>query len=144
MALFLYGACATAYALLAALLFVQSRRSRTGRRLLACCAITALWAAAWAVSGAVAGAAPGAATPGDVGVRGLADGLDLLRAACWYGFILHLYRRSVPGGGQAGTAFRTMGLVALLVTAVAFVLSSACVWGVFLLVRRGVRMRPPR
>ena len=55
MALFLYGACATAYALLAALLFVQSRRSRTGRRLLACCAITALWAAAWAVSGAVSG-----------------------------------------------------------------------------------------
>lgn len=120
MALLLYGACAAAYALLAALILVQSRRSRTGWRLSACCAVTAVWAATWAVSGAI----PDAAEAGDAESRGLADGLDLLRAACWYGFILHLYRRSVPGGGQAGTAFRTMGLVAVLVTVMAFLLGA--------------------
>ena len=118
----LYGACAAAYGLLAALILVQSRRSRTGWRLSACCAVTAVWAATWAAAGATLGAGTSdpRVAPAAAELRGLAGGLDLLRAACWYGFILHLYRRSVPGGGQAGRAFRTMGLVALLVTAVAF------------------------
>ena len=99
MALLLYGACAAAYALLAALILVQSRRSRTGWRLAACCVVTAVWAA---TEGAL-GTAPeaSAATPGAAHAGGLAHGLDLLRAVCWYGFILHLYRRSVPGAGQA-------------------------------------------
>ena len=100
----LYGVCAVVYSLLAGLVVVQARFRRTGLWLAACCAVTA----AWAVSAAAAG---------EIQLAGVSGSLDLARALCWYGFILHLYRRSVPDGSQAGTTFRTMGLIALLVVA---------------------------
>ena len=101
MAAVLYGVCAVLYGLLAGLVAVQARFGRTGLWLSACCAVTAVWAAS-------------AAFVGEVQLTGATGGLDLARALCWYGFILHLYRRSVPDTAQAGTTFRTMGLVALL------------------------------
>ena len=44
----------------------------------------------------------------------MAAWLEVGRSAAWYGFILHLYRRSVCTNEQVTTAFKTMGLVALL------------------------------
>src|SRR5262249_53662871 len=46
---------------------------------------------------------------------GVPGWLELARAAAWYAFILHLYRRSVAARGQLMQAFSTMGLLALLV-----------------------------
>ncbi len=112
MATALYGVCAAVYGLLAALVLFQARLGRTGWLLAGCCIVTAAWAA-WA------------AIMGDMQLNGVAGSLDLARALCWYGFILHLYRRSVPEGGQAGVAFRTMGFIALLVIAVGSLLE----WG---------------
>ena len=102
MAAVLYGVCAVLYGLLAGLVAVQARFGRTGLWLAACCVVTAVWAAS-------------AAFVGEVQLTGATGGLDLARALCWYGFILHLYRRSVPDNTQAGATFRTMGLIALLV-----------------------------
>ena len=102
MAAVLYGVCAVLYGLLAGLVAVQARFGRTGLWLAACCGVTSVWAAS-------------AAFVGEVQLTGATGGLDLARALCWYGFILHLYRRSVPDNTQAGATFRTMGLIALLV-----------------------------
>ncbi len=45
---------------------------------------------------------------------GIASWLEIARSAAWYGFILHLYRRSVMAHRQLMQAFTTMGLLALL------------------------------
>ena len=76
--------------------------SRTGLWLAGACLVTAAWAAAvvdrnW---------------PDPLG--GLAGWLEIARSAAWYGFILHLYRRSVTAHRQLSQAFTTMGLLALL------------------------------
>ncbi len=97
----LHGICAGLYIILAALILVRRQQSRTGLYL----AGAALCTAAWALSVAVWWQTPLALLP---------RSLELLRAAAWYGFILHLYRRGL-GGRQALTpVFVTMGLVALL------------------------------
>src|ERR1700712_4961482 len=44
----------------------------------------------------------------------LAAWLEVGRSAAWYGFILHLYRRSVAANEQLTSAFKTMGMLALL------------------------------
>ena len=49
---------------------------------------------------------------------GLAGWLELARAVAWYGFVLHLYRRSIHGDRLLGRAFATMGLVAVMVLGV--------------------------
>ena len=100
----LHGACAVIYAALAALILARPPPSRTGAWLAFACAVTAVWAASFAL----AGQAP---------VGRLAVWLELARSAAWYGFILHLYRRSIGANGQVATAFRTMGLLALLLLA---------------------------
>ncbi|HLB97020.1 MAG TPA: XrtA/PEP-CTERM system histidine kinase PrsK [Acetobacteraceae bacterium] len=98
----LHGTCAGLYAILAALILLRRQQSRTGFYL----ALAALLTAAWALSVAVWWRTPLGLVP---------RSLELVRAAAWYGFILHLYRRGL-GGRQALTpAFVTMGLLALLV-----------------------------
>ena len=125
MAAVLYGVCAVVYGLLAGLVAVQARGRRTGLWLAACCTATAAWAGS-------------AAATGEANIAGVSGGLDLIRALCGYGFILHLYRRSVPDGGQgsgqgsgehgsrssgqAGATFRAIGLVAALVVAAGLLL----------------------
>jgi putative PEP-CTERM system histidine kinase len=98
----LHGACAIVYALLAALILARPPLSRTGGWLALACTATATWAATFAL----AWRAP---------VGPLASWLDVGRSAAWYGVILHLYRRSVGPGEQVANAFKTMGLLALLV-----------------------------
>ena len=89
----LHGGCAALYVVLSGLVLVQGRLSRSGRlsqtgRLFAiACLATAVWA------GAVAGMA--------VSQLSLPGGpLDVVRAAVWCGFILHLYLRAVRGRQQ--------------------------------------------
>ena len=98
----LHGACAIIYAVLAALILARPPPSRTGAWLSLACAATAAWAATLAL----AWQAPFAH---------LASWLEVGRSAAWYGFILHLYRRSVGSNEQVSGAFKTMGLLALLV-----------------------------
>ncbi len=98
----LHGACAIVYALLAALILARPPLSRTGAWLALACAVTAGWAAIFAL----AWQAP---------VIRIAAWLEIGRSAAWYGFILHLYRRSVGSNEQISSAFKTMGLLALLV-----------------------------
>jgi putative PEP-CTERM system histidine kinase len=98
----LYGACAVVYALLAALILARPPLSRTGAWLAFACAATAVWAATFAL----AWYAP---------IGRLASWMEVGRSAAWYGFILHLCRRSVASNKQISSAFKTMGLLALLV-----------------------------
>jgi putative PEP-CTERM system histidine kinase len=96
----LYGGCALLYAGLAALILVRQQRSRTGIWLAAACLATAVWCVAVAV------------VPNPY--EGVVTWLELARCAAWYGFILHLYRRTVAVRRQLTQAFITMGLLALL------------------------------
>ena len=112
----LHGGCAALYVVLSGLVLVQGRLSRSGRlsqtgRLFAiACLATAVWA------GAVAGMA--------VSQLSLPGGpLDVVRAAVWCGFILHLYLRAVRGRQQRSQVFLMLGLIAVLVVAVIALLS---------------------
>src|SRR3984957_15552638 len=97
----LHGGCALMYAVLSTLIIIARPLSRTGTWLALACLMTAFWAAAVVVY-------PNTATSGPPGW------LELARAAAWYGFILHLYRRSVVTRGLLMQAFSTMGLLGLL------------------------------
>ncbi len=94
-------ACAAIYLLLAGLMAMQAKRSRTALLLAASCLATASWAAA--------GAFYGAAQTGPDSL------LDLLRAGAWYGVSLHLYRRTVSDRAQA----RFYGVAGVAVVAAA-------------------------
>jgi len=98
----LHAICAGLYAVLAALILIRRQQSRTGFYL----AGAALLTAAWALSVAVWWQAPLGLIP---------RSLELLRAAAWYGFILHLYHRGLSGKAALTPVFVTMGLVALLI-----------------------------
>ena len=100
----LHGACAVVYAVLAALILLRRPLSRTGGWLAFACGMTAAWTATFALAW-------------QFPVLHLANWLEVGRSAAWYGFILHLYRRSVGSGEQITSAFKTMGLLALLVLA---------------------------
>lgn len=97
----LHGGCAVLYAALGALILIRQTLSRTGVWLALACGVTS----AWAVAVAVQWQSPGA---------GIAAWLEIARSVAWYGFILHLYRRTVTSRGQLMQAFVTMGLLALL------------------------------
>lgn len=97
----LHGGCAVVYAILCALILVRWPLSRTAMWLAVACLVTA----AWALAVVLFQAAPASGAPG---------WLELARSAAWYGFILHLYRRSVAVRGQLMQAFSTMGILALL------------------------------
>lgn len=97
----LHAAVGVVYAVLAAIILLRQSQSLTGRWLGVACGVTAAWAAAVAWH---------AHTP----LTGIPGWLEMARAAAWYGFILHLYRRSVQARRQQVQAFVTMGLLALL------------------------------
>ena len=97
----LYGAGAVIYALLTGLILARSPLSRTGAWLVFACAVTAIWAATFALAW-------------QLPIGRMTAWLEVGRSAAWYGFILHLYRRAVFTNEQVTTAFKTMGLVALL------------------------------
>jgi putative PEP-CTERM system histidine kinase len=97
----LYSAAASLYGLLVLLILVRQPRSATGLWLTIACLITAVWCGAIAFSdGHLTGS--------------VAAWLELIRSAAWYGFILHLYRRTVMAR-QLMQAFTTMGMLALLI-----------------------------
>jgi putative PEP-CTERM system histidine kinase len=105
----LHAGCAVLYLALAALILVQGRPSRTGMLLAGACITTAVWAAAIVLA--------------DHAPFGTAIAvLDLLRPVAWFGFVLHLYRRTLTGPGQHGRTFLLIGLLILL-GAVVLVLS---------------------
>jgi putative PEP-CTERM system histidine kinase len=101
-AVLLHAVCAAVYGLLAALALARPPLSRAGAWLTLACLATTGWAAAVAASW-------------HMPLGHLPAWMELGRSAAWYGFILHLYRRSAGAGDQLGAAFRTMGLLAVLV-----------------------------
>ena len=112
----LFAACAAAYLVLPACIAMRSRH-RTGLLLIACCLLTAAWAAVRAVPPPPNG---WHALPVE-SWRALRDALDHLRALSWYGFVLHLYNRFVPSG-PTGRAFAAAGVAAVLAAAAAVVM----------------------
>ena len=112
----LHGGCAALYVVLSGLVLVQGRLSRSGRlsqtgRLFAiACLATAVWAGAVAAMAVSQLSLPGGP-------------LDVVRAAVWCGFILHLYLRAVRGRQQRSQVFLMLGLIAVLVVAVIALLS---------------------
>lgn len=97
----LHGICAALYAILAALILLKRRQSRTGIYL----AVAASATCAWALAVALFWHAP---------LSPLPRWLELAHAVAWYGFILHLYRLSVGSRSALTPIFVTMGLVALI------------------------------
>lgn len=132
----LYSVCAASYLLLVALVLLQALRtgrlSRTGGWLSLACFATAGWATA-------------AAVDWNTPMSGLAGRLDLLRAAVWYGFILHVYRRATPensdGRAVLSRTFTTMALVGLLSVIAAVLLGVPAVVGPVTLWSGGVAIR---
>jgi putative PEP-CTERM system histidine kinase len=132
----LHGGCAALYVVLSALVLVQGRSSRSGRLsrtgwlFAAACLITALWAASIAALG--------------IAPVGLVSGpLDILRAAVWCGFVLHLYLSTVPSGPQRSQVFLMMGLIAALMVVVIALLSrslggAATLWSAEVVARLGI------
>ena len=92
----LYEATAAAYLVLTALILFQAKRSRTGLLLAAGCGVTAIWA--------IAGAVDVASPAWNLGGR-----MDAVRAAVWYGFIYHLYRRALSKDDKAARIFILAG-----------------------------------
>jgi len=97
-----HAACALVYALLGMLILARSPLSRTGAWLSVACLITACWAASFAIAW-------------ETSSFQISGWLEVVRAAAWYGFILHLYRRTVQKSDQLTRAFTTMGLLAVIV-----------------------------
>ena len=97
----LHGVCALTYGMLTALILGRQPISRTGAWLAFACAATAAWAATYV-----------AAWQFPIGRMGV--WMEVARSAAWYSFILHLYRRSAAANEQLRAAFKTMGLLALL------------------------------
>jgi putative PEP-CTERM system histidine kinase len=124
----LHAVCAAAYLALVALILLRTRASRTAWLLAASCLVTTAWAASVAI-GRGAWAA-------DVSIV-----LELLRSLTWYGFILHLYRRTVPERHVLGRTFATMGVVAALMLCLLPVLSSGNLTGPFDLFAAGIVAR---
>jgi hypothetical protein len=98
----LHAVCAVAYLLLAGLILARPPVSRAGAWLVLACVATAAWAAAFALVWTWPTA-------------GVASWMEIVRSAAWYGFILHLYRRSAGTNDQTMAIFKTMGLLALLI-----------------------------
>ena len=102
----LHALCALIFGFLTVLICTRPaasvpERTRTGLWLAAACMVTAIWAASVAILW---------------GTRfmGVAGWLELARIVAWYGFILHLYRRTMTAPRQMMQAFTTMGLLAIL------------------------------
>jgi len=98
----LFAACAVVYVLLPSLIMMRSRHL-TSRVMVACCLVTAAWAAA-------------NVAPFPSGWESVPGALDLLRALAWYGFVVHLYRRFVRPD-QTALVFVAIGLIAAMAAA---------------------------
>ena len=98
----LHGLCALVYVCLAGLVLARPPLSRAGVLLIGASVLTAAWAGAFSTFWAYP-------------ITGIVAWLEIARSAAWYIFILHLYRRSIGGNDQVTTAFRTMGLLAVLI-----------------------------
>lgn len=98
----LHALCAAVYLLLVGLILARSRLGTTVLWLSFACSMTALWAASVAF------------VP-EPSVGGVDGWLELARSAAWYGFLLHLYRRTVSPE-RMSRIFSTMGIVVLLLT----------------------------
>ena len=127
----LHAGCAVLYAVLAALILVQGRPSRTGLLLAGACVATT----AWAASIALAQDAP----------FGLVVGvLDLLRPVAWFGFILHLYRRTIAGSRSHGRTAAVIGVMVILGTAVLLLRGESTanramtLWSIWVIARLGL------
>jgi len=116
----LHAGCGVLYLGLAVLILIRRPWSRTGIWLAGACLVTAGWGIAVAVAAGYSHFAGRGiwleVVRSDVQspFGGLASWLEIARSAAWYGFILHLYRRSVSAHRQIRQAFTTMGLLALL------------------------------
>jgi putative PEP-CTERM system histidine kinase len=121
----LYAGCAAVYGLLAALIALAGRPSPIGLALAGAATITAAWAAAVAWH------------PGQV-LGGLAGGLELARALAWYGFVLYLFRRALPGHRRL---FGTLALVGLAAALAALALALVPAGAPLALPRAGLAMR---
>ena len=140
----LHGGCAALYAVLSALILVQSRLSRTGVVLAAATVTTAAWALAVALSALLPSSllpsAPALFSGGPF--SGLTGALDMPRSAAWYAFILQMYRQSVPGRGALTQAFAVTGTVVGLVIVVSLLIGggtgSASLWSTGTGVRIGL------
>lgn len=127
----LHGICAVAYLGLAVLILVQDRLSRTGVFLSVACLVTTGWAATVAFGSGLSSYI-------------VVDALSLFRALAWYGFVLHLYRRSIPAGNMLSRTFGTMGLVGLLMVGLLALLAfgaptqSSTLWSVGIVARLGI------
>jgi len=97
----LHGVCALVYIVLTALLLARPPISRTGAWLVFACATTAAWAGSFVIGW-------------QIPIGRLGAWLEVGRSAAWYGFILHLYRRSAGANEQLTAGIKTMGLLALL------------------------------
>jgi putative PEP-CTERM system histidine kinase len=97
----LHALCAALYGGLAVLILARRAQSRTGVYLALAAAMTGVWA----LSVTLMWRAP---------LIPVSRWLELARAAAWYGFIFHLYRRSIASRAAVAPVFVTMGLIALL------------------------------
>ena len=116
----LHAGCAVLYLGLAGLILMRRPWSRTGIWLTGACLVTAAWGMSVALAASYGwfdgpagwqGVVPSA---GKSTFAGAANWLEIARSAAWYGFILHLYRRTVSADRHIRQAFTTMGQLALL------------------------------
>ncbi len=98
----LHAVCAVLYTVLATLILLRQRQSRTGLWLAGASLVTA----GWSVSVALFWRVP---------FTGFSGWMEIARSVAWYGFILHLFRQTVGVQRQLRQVFTTMGLLALLV-----------------------------
>ena len=97
----LHLACAAAYLGLAGLIVMQARRSQTGLWLAGASFLTAIWAAS-------------VAWHADNPFDGVPSWLVLARGIGWFGFLMHLYYRAVPGERTLSPLAITIGMLAVL------------------------------
>lgn len=126
----LYAGCGALYLALTTLILLRLRLSRTGFYLALACGVSAVWAALVAFRVGHPWGGPGGLT-------------DLLRSIVWYCFLLHLYRRTVPGRGMVLQAFIVTGLIGALVVGVGVVSgyalrSGIALWSVAIGLRLGL------
>ncbi len=95
----LHAGCAGLYFLLAVMVLFSTRPDRTSYALAASCLVSAVWAAG--VASNDAGRTAGV--------------LDLARPVAWYGFVLHLYFRSIPNGSRLGRLLSALGLLTIFI-----------------------------
>ncbi len=140
--LVLYCLCSAVYLLLTALVLLRLTRGDRISRSAALLALGAATTAAWAVACAWQATPP---------LAGAAAAIDLLRGLTWYGFVLHLYRKTLvtyparepaePARTGPSRLFSLIGGAALLATTAAVLSGHAGAAGPVSLASPGVALR---